>query len=156
MEDKDIDFLKECEDIRDLMGRGFQFPFDDFFEIKDEITTFRFGHDIEDDYFRNHETVYSQKIKGRGEELPTNVMYSCALSCYTSAESAESALNKFKKYRKNVRLRIGNSLLYGILKPEYGFISEPDKMTHFDFYQKNNCDMHAVFQLHKVLWPSGD
>lgn len=155
MIDSDIELLKERDDIRNLMNRGFSFPFSEFNIISENIETYRFGHDVEDDEFKNHETTYKQKFSNNSIDLPPNILYRCALSCYTSEEKAESALNTVLKSFKNIRLKIGNSLLYGTIEVGDGFVNIPDNNTHFDFYQNDCCDMHVKFVLFKILRPSG-
>jgi len=151
MELNDIDNLKERDDVRDLIDKGFQFPYSEYLEIVDEIKAYRFGHDVEDEHSKNHETVYVQKYKYTKKPLPPNVMHTCALSCYVSEESAEATLKNFMRFRKNIKLRMGNSLLIGILINGHGFVSTPDSNTHFNFFQKDCCNMHEIFRLHKVL-----
>jgi hypothetical protein len=151
MEESDIDSLKEREDVKILMDAGFQFPYDEYSKIHESIRTYRFGHDVENEEFKNHETTYTQRYKNTDEKLPPEPFNTCALSCFTSEEAAEAKLQTYIRVRKNIRLRMGNSLFIGTLLRDHGFVSDLDDDTHFNFFQKECCNMHDVFQLHRVL-----
>ncbi|MDR2943649.1 MAG: hypothetical protein LBU81_00915 [Methanosarcinales archaeon] len=156
MERSDIEDLKLSAAILDLIDQGFSFPLNEFSEIVHSMETYRFGHDVESSEFKNHETTYERDYMTGSKQPDADVLYCCALSCYTSKDSAESELIKILERHKKYRLKLGNSLLYGLLNPEDGFVNKPDHKTHFDFFQKKCCDMKSNFKLFKILKPSGE
>ena len=74
-----------------------------------------------------------------------------ALSCFTTAEKAESFFINLRKAFKNVTSSIGGSLSEGSLTNTDGKKTASSGNGHFDFYEYEGCDLNKTFQITKNL-----
>lgn len=74
-----------------------------------------------------------------------------ALSCFTTAEKAESFYTNLRKAFKNAPISIGDSLSEGILANEDGKKTNTSTNGHFDFYEYEACNLNKTFQITKKL-----
>lgn len=74
-----------------------------------------------------------------------------ALSCFTTAEKAESFFINLRKAFKNVTSSIGESLSEGCLSNTDGKKTTSSNNGHFDFYEYEGCDLNKTFQIAKNL-----
>jgi hypothetical protein len=74
-----------------------------------------------------------------------------ALSCFTTAEKAESFFINLCKAFKNVTSSIGESLSEGCLSNTDGKKTTSSNNGHFDFYEYEGCDLNKTFQITKNL-----
>ena len=74
-----------------------------------------------------------------------------ALSCFASAETAESFYINLRKAFKNAANAIGDSLSEGQLANEDGKKTSTAANSHFDFYEYESCDLNKTFQITKSL-----
>jgi hypothetical protein len=68
-----------------------------------------------------------------------------ALSCFTTAEKAETFYANLRKAFKNVQHSIGDPLSEGCLRDEDGRMTNAAANGHFDFYEYENCDLNNTF-----------
>ena len=74
-----------------------------------------------------------------------------SLSCFTTAEKAETFYTNLRKSFKNVQYSIGDSLSEGNLSNEDGRKTSVETNGHFDFYEYETCDLNKTFQITKSL-----
>ena len=74
-----------------------------------------------------------------------------SLSCFTTAEKAETFYTNLRKSFKNVQYSIGDSLSEGNLSDEDGRKTSVETNGHFDFYEYETCDLNKTFQITKSL-----
>lgn len=74
-----------------------------------------------------------------------------SLSCFTTAEKAESFFTNLCKAFKNAPNSIGDSLSEGNLANEDGRKTTTADNGHFDFYEFESCDLNKTFQITKSL-----
>lgn len=74
-----------------------------------------------------------------------------SLSCFTTAEKAETFYTNLRKSFKNVQYSIGDSLSEGNLSNEDGRMASVETNGHFDFYEYETCDLNKTFQITKSL-----
>lgn len=74
-----------------------------------------------------------------------------SLSCFTTAEKAETFYSNLRKAFKNIQYSIGDSLSEGCLRNEDGKMTSAASNGHFDFYEYEACDLNKTFQISKNL-----
>ena len=74
-----------------------------------------------------------------------------ALSCFTTAEKAETFYTNLRKVFKNAPNSIGDALAEGTLVNEDGVKTTSSANGHFDFYEYEACDLNKSFQITKSL-----
>lgn len=74
-----------------------------------------------------------------------------SLSCFTTAEKAETFYTNLRKAFKNIQYSIGDSLSEGCLTNEDGRKTSTAANGHFDFYEYETCDLNKSFQITKML-----
>ena len=74
-----------------------------------------------------------------------------SLSCFTTAEKAETFYTNLRKAFKNVQYSIGDSLSEGCLTNNDGRMTNATTNGHFDFYEYEACDLNKTFQITKKL-----
>ena len=74
-----------------------------------------------------------------------------ALSCFTTAEKAESFFVNLRKAFKNVTSSIGESLSEGRLSNTDGRKTASSDNGHFDFYEYEGCNLNKTFQITRNL-----
>lgn len=74
-----------------------------------------------------------------------------SLSCFATAEQAESFYTNLRKAFKNATYSIGDSLSEGCLTNEDGRKTSTADNGHFDFYEYEACDLNKSFQITKSL-----
>lgn len=79
-----------------------------------------------------------------------------ALSCFTTAEKAETFYNNLRKAFKNAPSSIGDSLSKGMLANEDGLKTASSTNGHFDFYEYEACDLNKTFLITKNLMEKKD
>lgn len=70
-----------------------------------------------------------------------------SLSCFTTAEKAETFYANLRKAFKNIQCSIGDSLSEGHLANEDGRMTSAAANGHFDFYEYETCDLNKSFQI---------
>ena len=74
-----------------------------------------------------------------------------SLSCFTTADKAETFYTNLRKAFKNIQYSIGDSLSEGCLTNEDGRMTSTAANGHFDFYEYETCDLNKSFQITKIL-----
>ena len=74
-----------------------------------------------------------------------------SLSCFDSAEKAETFYANLRRAFRNVRTSIGDALAEGRLANEDGMMTHVAASGHFDFYEYETCDLNRTFQITKNL-----
>ena len=74
-----------------------------------------------------------------------------SLSCFTTAEKAETFYTNLRKAFKNIQNSIGDSLTEGCLTNNDGRMTNAAANGHFDFYEYTACDLNKTFQITKSL-----
>ena len=74
-----------------------------------------------------------------------------SLSCFTTAEKAETFYTSIRKAFKNAAQTIGDSLSEGYLANEDGRKTSSTSNGHFDFYEYETCDLNKSFTITKNL-----
>lgn len=74
-----------------------------------------------------------------------------SLSCFTTAEKAETFYTNLRKAFKNIQYSIGDSLSEGCQTNEDGRKTSTAANGHFDFYEYETCDLNKSFQITKML-----
>ena len=91
-------------------------------------------------------------VIGTGVEIdPNQIVDHRTLSCFTTAEKAESFFTNLRKAFKNVSNSIGDSLSEGHLANEDGRKTSTATNGHFDFYEYESCDLNRTFIITKNL-----
>ena len=96
-------------------------------------------------YMSNPKRMLQDMGKGKAN------MSLLSLSCFTSAEKAETFYTNLRKAFKNVHYSIGDSLSEGRLTNEDGRMTSAASNGHFDFYEYETCDLNKTFQITKKL-----
>ncbi len=96
-------------------------------------------------YMSNPKRMLQDVNKGKGN---TSLL---ALSCFTTAEKAETFYTNLRKAFKNAPNSIGDSLAEGSLANEDGLKTVSSANGHFDFYEYEACDLNKTFQITKNL-----
>ena len=79
-----------------------------------------------------------------------------SLSCFSTAEKAETFYINLLKAFRNVASSIGDSLSEGVLTNEDGVKTVTGSNGHFDFYEYENCDLNRTFHITKNLIENED
>ena len=74
-----------------------------------------------------------------------------SLSCFTTADNAETFYSNLRKAFRNIASTIGDSLSEGCLANEDGRKASTASNGHFDFYEFESCDLNKTFQITKKL-----
>ena len=74
-----------------------------------------------------------------------------SLSCFATAENAETFYMNLRKAFRNIATSIGDSLSEGSLANEDGRKTSTASNGHFDFYEFDSCDLNKTFQITKKL-----
>ena len=96
-------------------------------------------------YMSNPKRMLQDVNKGNGN---TSLL---ALSCFTTAEKAETYYTNLRKVFKNAPNSIGDALAEGTLVNEDGVKTTSSANGHFDFYEYEACDLNKSFQITKSL-----
>lgn len=96
-------------------------------------------------YMSNPKRMLQDISKGKGS---TSLL---ALSCFTTADKAESFYTNLCKAFKNASIAIGDSLSEGTLANEDGLKTNTSNNGHFDFYEYEACDLNKTFKITKNL-----
>lgn len=140
--------FKYQKQIDELLAIGCQLP--ELFNLNDmQACRFAFsgeGH-------TNHVPQYMSNPKRMLQDLDKGKanMSLLSLSCFESAEQAESFYANLRKAIKNVANSIGDSLSEGLLTDEDGGKTRTAENGHFDFYEYESCDLNKTFQITKCL-----
>ena len=96
-------------------------------------------------YMSNPKRMLQDINKGKGN---TSLL---ALSCFTTAEKAETFYTNLRKAFKHAPSSIGDSLSEGKLTNEDGKKTASSANGHFDFYEYEACDLNKTFHITKHL-----
>ena len=149
MEDKTMETkFKYQQQLDELLAMGCQLP--DLFAPNDmQACRFAFsgeGHvNHVPQYMSNPKRMLQDMGKGKAN---TSLL---SLSCFDTAEKAESFFTNLCKAFKNAANSIGDSLSEGHLANEYGRKTSTADNVHFDFYEYESCDLNKTFQITKNL-----
>lgn len=140
--------FKYQKQIDELLATGCQLP-ELFAPNNLEACRFAFSEEGHQNhipqYMSNPKRMLQDINKGKGN---TSLL---ALSCFTTAEKAESFYINLRKAFKNAPTSIGDSLSEGILANEDGKKTNTSANGHFDFYEYEACDLNKTFQITKNL-----
>ena len=140
--------FKYQKQIDELLALGCQLP--ELFAPND-MQACRFAFSGEG--YVNHIPQYlsnpKRLLQDQGKGKPNISLLS--LSCFTTAEKAESFFTNLRKAFKNVSNSIGDSLSEGHLANEDGRKTSTATNGHFDFYEYESCDLNKTFIITKNL-----
>ena len=134
--------------IDELLAMGCQLP--ELF-APDNIQACRFAFSGEGQ--ANHIPQYMSNPKRMLQDMgkgKANISL-LSLSCFTTADKAETFYFNLRKAFKNVQHTIGDSLSEGLLANEDGQITSPAANGHFDLYEYETCDLNKTFKITKSL-----
>jgi len=140
--------FKYQEQIDDLLAIGCQLP---ELYAPNNLSACRFAFSEEGhtnhvpQYMSNPKRMLQDKGKGNA-----NISL-LALSCFTTAEKAETFYTNLRKAFKNIQYSIGDSLSEGCLTNEDGKMTSAAANGHFDFYEYETCDLNKTFQITKNM-----
>ena len=140
--------FKYQEQIDELLAIGCQLP--ELFAPNDmQACRFAFsgkGHTNHvPQYMNNPKRMLQDMGKGKAN---TSLL---SLSCFSTAEKAESFYTNLCKAFKNAANSVGDSLSEGYLANEDGRKTNTADNGHFDFYEYESCDLNKKFQITKNL-----
>ena len=146
-EKKEIRF-KYQKQIDELLAIGCQLP--ELF-APDNMQACRFAFSGEGHI--NHIPQYMSNPKRMLQDMGNGKanMSLLSLSCFTTAEKAETFYTNLRKAFKNAPTSIGDSLSEGHLTNEDGRKTSTATNGHFDFYEYETCDLNKSFQVTKNL-----
>ena len=145
--------FKYQKQIEELMALGCQLP--DLF-LPNNMNACRFAFNEAGrqnhipQYMSNPKRMLQDINKGKGN---TSLL---SLSCFSTAEKAETFYINLLKAFRNVASSIGDSLSEGVLTNEDGVKTVTGSNGHFDFYEYENCDLNRTFHITKNLIENGD
>lgn len=134
--------------IDELLAMGCQLP--ELF-APDNIQACRFAFSGEGQ--ANHIPQYMSNPKRMLQDMgkgKANISL-LSLSCFTTADKAETFYINLRKAFKNVQHTIGDSLSEGLLANEDGQITSPAANGHFDLYEYETCNLNKTFKITKSL-----
>lgn len=140
--------FKYQKQIDELLAIGCQLP--ELF-APDDMPACRFAFSKEGhinhipQYMSNPKRMLQDMGKGKAN---TSLL---SLSCFATAEKAESFYTNLSKAFKNAANSIGDSLSEGCLANEDGRKTITVDNGHFDFYEYESCDLNKKFQITKNL-----
>ena len=140
--------FKYQKQIDELLATGCQLP--EFF-APNNMDACRFA--FSEKGHANHVPQYMSNPKRMLQDMgkgKANISL-LSLSCFTTAEKAETFYTNLRKSFKNVQYSIGDSLSEGNLSDEDGRKTSVETNGHFDFYEYETCDLNKTFQITKSL-----
>ena len=140
--------FKNQKQIDELLTLGCQLP--ELFAPNDmPACRFVFSEEGHINHIPQYMSNPKRMLQDMGKGKATTSLLS--LSCFTTAEKAESFYTNLRKAFKNVANSIGDSLSEGNLTNEDGRKTSTADNGHFDFYEYKSCDLNKTFQITKSL-----
>jgi hypothetical protein len=140
--------FKYQKQIDELLAMGCQLP-ELFAPNNLQACRFAFSGEGHVNHVPQYMSNPKRMLQDMGKEKANISLLS--LSCFTSAEKAESFFTNLRKAFKNVQYSIGDSLSEGHLANEDGIMTSAATNGHFDFYEYEACDLNKTFQITKRL-----
>lgn len=140
--------FKYQKQIDELLAMGCQLP---ELYAPNDLQACRFA--FSENGHTNHVPQYMSNPKRMLQDMGKGKanMSLLSLSCFTSADKAETFYTNLRKAFKNVHTSIGDSLSEGCLADEDGRKTSTAPNGHFDFYEYETCDLNKTFQITKNL-----
>lgn len=140
--------FKYQKQIDELLAMGCQLP--ELFAPNDmQACRFAFSGEGHINHIPQYMSNPKRMLQDMGKGKANTSLLS--LSCFITAEKAETFYMNLCKAFKNAAYSIGDSLSEGCLTNEDGMKTSTANNGHFDFYEYETCDLNKTFQITKCL-----
>lgn len=114
------------------------------------LTAFRFVFETIDKSSFEPVAMKSPARELRNGVLASETCDCWGLSLFSDKKCAEKKLNSLLKMNSLLAKAIGSRVAEGIIKPEDGIHTVPDRHGHFTLFESDQCDLTMTFE--KVVW----